>query len=48
VMAQELLLIRPEAVVTGDDGYMLVDYDRLGIQMMTLAEWEKAQVDVIA
>jgi outer membrane protein OmpA-like peptidoglycan-associated protein len=48
VMAQELLLTRPEAVVTGDDGYMLVDYDRLGIRMMTLAEWERAQVDVVA
>jgi outer membrane protein OmpA-like peptidoglycan-associated protein len=43
VMAQDLLLTHPEAVLSGSGGYMLVDYDRLGIRMMTLAEWDKAQ-----
>ena len=31
VMAQEVLLVRPDAVVRGADGYLRVDYSRLGL-----------------
>jgi outer membrane immunogenic protein len=40
VMAQEVALIRPDAVVRdGLDDYLRVDYDRLGLKLMTLPEW---------
>jgi hypothetical protein len=42
VMAQEVALIRPDAVVHGLDGYLRVDYSRLGLHLMTLPEWEAA------
>jgi outer membrane immunogenic protein len=41
VMAQEVALIHPDAVVRGDlDDYLRVDYSRLGSRLMTLPEWE--------
>lgn len=41
VMAQEVALIHPEAVVRSAlDKYLRVDYDRLGLKLMTLSEWE--------
>lgn len=41
VMAQEVALINPEAVVRGSlDGYLRVDYNRLGLTLMTLPEWD--------
>lgn len=33
VMAQDVLKVRPDAVVTGEDGFYRVRYDRLGITM---------------
>jgi hypothetical protein len=39
VMAQEVEAFMPEAVVRGSDGYLLVNYDRLGLRMQTWAEW---------
>jgi len=39
VMAQEVALIRPDAVVHGLDGYLRVDYSRLGLSLMTLSQW---------
>jgi hypothetical protein len=39
VMAQEVLLVRPDAVVRGADGYLRVDYSRLGLHLMTGEEW---------
>src|SRR6185437_18722 len=39
VMAQEVALIRPDAVVQGADGYLRVDYSRLGLHLMTWEEW---------
>lgn len=33
VMAQEVQDIMPEAVITHSDGYLMVDYDKIGIQM---------------
>jgi hypothetical protein len=43
VMAQEVALIHPDAVVHGVDGYLRVDYGRLGTRLMTLPQWEAAQ-----
>jgi outer membrane immunogenic protein len=41
VMAQEVALIHPDAVVRdGLDDYLRVDYGRLGLQLMTLPDWE--------
>jgi hypothetical protein len=39
VMAQEVAAVAPEAVVQGADGYLRVDYSRLGLQLLTLDEW---------
>ena len=43
VMAQEVLEVAPEAVVTRADGFLLVDYDALGIRMMTYTDWENSR-----
>jgi hypothetical protein len=41
VMAQEVALLHPEAVVRGVlDDYLRVDYGRLGLKLMTLPEWD--------
>jgi outer membrane immunogenic protein len=41
VMAQEVALIRPDAVVRSPlDDYLQIDYARLGLELMTLPEWE--------
>jgi opacity protein-like surface antigen len=40
VMAQEVALRMPSAVVKGDDGYLRVDYAKLGLRMRTLEEWQ--------
>ncbi|MDH6275443.1 hypothetical protein M2311_005543 [Rhizobium leguminosarum] len=37
-MAQDLLAIRPEAVIATGSGYYMVDYDRLDIAMISLPE----------
>jgi hypothetical protein len=42
VMAQEVAETRPDAVMTGPDGYMRVLYRKLGLKLMTLDEWEAA------
>lgn len=39
VMAQEALAIEPKAVVRGQDGYLRVDYDRIGFKFSTWKEW---------
>lgn len=39
VMAQEVLNVLPDAVITGEDGFYRVNYDKLGISMMTFEEW---------
>jgi len=43
VMAQDLLDIRPDAVVHRDDGYLAVDYSRLGTRLQSWREWQAAQ-----
>jgi hypothetical protein len=41
VMAQEVALVRPDAIVrSAFDRYMRVDYGRLGLKLMTWAEWQ--------
>ncbi|RUM03855.1 tail fiber domain-containing protein [Rhizobium chutanense] len=37
-MAQDLLVIRPEAVISTKSGYYMVDYDKLDIAMISLPE----------
>lgn len=39
VMAQEVLAVDPGAVIHGSDGYLRVNYERLGLRMMTWQEW---------
>jgi outer membrane immunogenic protein len=39
VMAQEVALDHPDAVVRDPFGYLLVDYSKLGLKLMTLSEW---------
>jgi Chaperone of endosialidase len=43
VMAQEVAAIAPDAVVRGGDGYLRVDYARLGLRMQTWDEWTAAR-----
>jgi len=40
VMAQEVALIQPKAVLHGLDGYLRVDYEMLGVPFRTLGEWQ--------
>ena len=40
VMAQEVALIQPKAVVHGFDGYLRVNYDMLGVPFRTFADWQ--------
>jgi hypothetical protein len=39
VMAQEVERVRPDAVVRGDDGYLRVFYDKLGLTFQTYDQW---------
>ncbi|HEY4403902.1 MAG TPA: tail fiber domain-containing protein, partial [Xanthobacteraceae bacterium] len=39
VMAQEVQTITPSAVSLGRNGYLQVDYDRLGLKFMTWDTW---------
>jgi hypothetical protein len=40
VMAQEVLEVMPEAVRTGADGFMRVEYRMLGLEMLTYDTWQ--------
>lgn len=40
LMAQEVALIQPKAVVHGFDGYLRVNYEMLGVPFRTLADWQ--------
>ena len=47
VMAQEVALVHPEAVVRSAlDKYIRVDYSRLGLKLMTWSEWESSGAKV--
>jgi hypothetical protein len=39
VMAQDVENVRPDAVIRGADGYLRVDYDRLGLKFETYDAW---------
>ena len=39
VMAQEVQEIMPKAVVRGEDGYLRVYYDKLGVKFQTYEQW---------
>jgi hypothetical protein len=39
VMAQEVQKIEPRAVWSDGKGYLMVDYDRIGLKFMTWKEW---------
>ena len=39
VMAQEVLAVAPAAVVEGADGFLRVDYQMLGLEMLTYDAW---------
>jgi hypothetical protein len=39
VMAQEVQTVSPGAVTRGDDGYLRVHYDRLGLKFLTYRDW---------
>ena len=43
VMAQEVAHVMPSAVVKGDDGYLRVNYARLGLRMQTWDDWTAEQ-----
>jgi hypothetical protein len=43
VMAQEVAAVKPEAVLRGADGYLRVDYGRLGLRLQTWDQWVAAQ-----
>jgi hypothetical protein len=42
VMAQEVALVRSDAVLRGSDGYLRVDYAALGLPFQTYDEWTAA------
>ena len=39
VMAQEVQKIEPEAVWPDHNGYLVVNYDRIGVKFMTWRKW---------
>jgi hypothetical protein len=39
VMAQEVAQVAPEAVMRGRDGYLRVNYDKLGVKFQDYAHW---------
>ena len=41
VMAQDAQLVRPDVVSHGRDGYMRVNYERLGFRFETYAAWAR-------
>jgi hypothetical protein len=46
VLAQEVLGVAPGAVQAGADGFLRVDYQQLGIEMMTWEAWQRRQAAV--
>jgi hypothetical protein len=42
VMAQEVASVCPDAVVRGEDGYLRVNYARLGLRLLSWNEWVAA------
>jgi hypothetical protein len=38
-VVQEVMQFDPDAVIVGDDGFLRVDYPRLGLEFMTWDRW---------
>jgi len=43
VMAQDLLELRPDAVIHDESGYLQVDYERLGFAMVTFETYQRRE-----
>lgn len=43
VMAQEILAKQPEAVVEGNDGFLRVKYNKLGLKLQTWERWSEQE-----
>ncbi len=43
VLAQEVRGVMPDAVVSGPDGYLMVDYTKVGMSFMTWRQWTHAR-----
>ena len=39
VMAQEVQQVMPEAVTRGSDGYLRVNYEKLGLKIQSYDQW---------
>jgi hypothetical protein len=50
VIAQEVQTVKPEAVIRGRDGYLIVLYDQLGLRLQTYDYWiaSGAQMPVVS
>jgi uncharacterized protein DUF3300/endosialidase-like protein len=50
VMAQEVQEIRPDAVIRGQDGYLRVFYEKLGVKFQTYGQWvaSGAQIPIVS
>jgi hypothetical protein len=47
-MAQDVAQLRPDAVLRGADGFLRVDYGRLGTRLMTRDEWQRQSLAGVA
>ena len=45
VMAQEVQMVLPEAVGRGADGYLRVNYDKVGVRFQTWEAWRAAMTE---
>jgi len=48
VIAQEVKGIMPEAVFRGRDGYLRVDYDKVGVKFKTYHQWSTSGAQIPA
>ena len=45
-MAQEVQAVRPDAVVRGQDGYLRVFYEKLGVKFQTYKQWRASGAQI--
>jgi hypothetical protein len=48
VMAQDLVAMRPEAVIEDESGYLMVDYDKIDVKMTSLDSHDEVQASAPA
>ena len=46
VIAQEVQVVVPEAVARGRDGYLRVNYDKLGVKFESYREWIRSGAEI--